>query len=334
MFFFIIRRVGLMVIAFFGLLFLILTISRVMPGDPIRLALGPAATVKRVEEMRDKMGLDKPLYTQYYLFLRDLCHGKLGYSIINRRDVSEDLLSKIPATLELAIFAQAIAVILGLPLGILAALYKDRFPDHLSRVVAFLGVSFPRFWTGIMLMLLLSYVLNILPVAGRISGAPPKHLTGLYLLDSILTGNLRAFWDSFLHILLPAFSLGIASMAQFARLVRARMVEELTKDYTLVIKAVGMPQNLNVMKYMFKNAFSATMTTIGLSFGWMLGNAFVIEKVFAWPGMARYGIDAILVNDFNAVVGVTLIVGIAFLVINLLLDIGYRKLDPRIALRK
>ena len=323
-----------MVLVLFGISLLIFFLARVMPGDPARLALGPEANKEQVQALRHRLGLDQPLTIQYYLFLKGLFKGELGMSLITKRDVSKDLFQRLPATLELVVVAMAIAVLAGIPLGVLSALHKDRTIDQLSRMFAFAGVSLPRFWIGIMFQIAFAYSLGLLPITGRITGDPPAHITGLYLLDSLLTRDFPAFMDSFKHILLPSITLSLSPLAQITRLIRASMIEQLRKDYTVVSRIIGMPENLNIYKYMLKNAFTATLTVIGLLFGWMIGNAFVVEQVFSWPGMARYGVNSVLRNDFNAVVGVTLVIGVGYVLINFIVDLLYGYLDPRIRLKK
>ena len=323
-----------MVLVLFGISLLIFFLARVMPGDPARLALGPEANKEQVQALRHKLGLDRPLTIQYYVFLKGLFKGELGMSLITKRDVSKDLFQRLPATLELVVAAMAIAVLAGIPLGVLSALHKDRTIDQLSRMFAFAGVSLPRFWIGIMFQIAFAYSLGLLPITGRITGDPPAHITGLYLLDSLLTRDFPAFMDSFKHILLPSITLSLSPLAQIIRLIRASMIEQLRKDYTVVSRIIGMPENLNIYKYMLKNAFTATLTVIGLLFGWMIGNAFVVEQVFSWPGMARYGVNSVLRNDFNAVVGVTLVIGVGYVFINFIVDLLYGYLDPRIRLKK
>jgi len=329
-----VKRLAYMVLVLFGISLLIFFLARVMPGDPARLALGPEANKEQVQALRHRLGLDRPLPIQYYLFLKGLSKGELGMSLITKRDVSKDLFQRLPATLELVVAAMAIAVLAGIPLGVLSALHKDRTIDQLSRMFAFAGVSLPRFWIGIMFQIAFAYSLGLLPITGRITGDPPTHITGLYLLDSLLTRDFPAFMDSFKHILLPSITLSLSPLAQITRLIRASMIEQLRKDYTVVSRIIGMPENLNIYKYMLKNAFTATLTVIGLLFGWMIGNAFVVEQVFSWPGMARYGVNSVLRNDFNAVVGVTLVIGVGYVLINFIVDLLYGYLDPRIRLKK
>jgi peptide/nickel transport system permease protein len=227
-----------------------------------------------------------------------------------------------------------LAIVLGVPFGVISALHKDKIIDHFSRLFAFTGLSLPRYWIGLMLQLLISFQLGWLPFIGRISGAPPTHVTGFYLLDSLITGNPSAFVDSLKHILLPAVTLALSPMAQIVRLCRANMIEQLRKDYSIVARVNGMPENLNIYKYMLKNALTSVLTITGLIAGWMIGNAFLVEAVFAWPGVAFYGINSVIRKDFNAVVGVTLLVGLGYSIINFIVDLLYGYLDPRIRLNK
>ena len=329
-----VTRLLLGVITIIGLSMLIFLISRVMPGDPARAMLGEYAIQEQVQKLRKELGLDRPLYEQYYMFLKGLSKGELGISLITKRDVTKDLIQRFPATFELVAVAMCFALTIGIPLGIISALHKNRLPDHACRLVAFAGVSLPRYWIGIMLQLALGYYLKLLPLTGRISGIPPTHVTGLFLVDSLLTLKLRAFTDSLMHILLPAITLALATLAQVARLLRANMLDQEEKDYTLVMRLMGIPKLLIISKYMFKNAFSSALTIIGVSFGYLIGTAFIVETVFNWPGMARYGVNAVLRKDFNAVVGVVVVVGLGYLLISFIVDLLYEYLDPRIRLKR
>jgi len=326
---FLVRRILHMIPVLIGLSLLIFVVSRVMPGDPVRLALGPEATIEQIEQLRHEMGLDRPLHIQYLNYLEGVAEGNLGRSLRTQRDVAKDLAERFPATLELTTVAMGFAMLLGVPLGVAAAMKKDRLEDQASRVVALSGVALPRFWLGILLQLLFAYYLGWLPTIGR-AASPPEMVTGLYLLDSILTWNWPAFWDSLTHIALPAFTLSLATLAQIMRLTRANMIDQMRQDYTLAARAYGLPQSLITYKYMLKNAFTSTLTIIGLTYGFLLGNAFLVETVFSWPGMAQYGTQAVIYKDFNAVVAVTMVVGIAYVSVNLLVDILYGYLDPRI----
>lgn len=333
---FLTKRLAYMIAVLIGLSMLIFLLARVLPGDPARLSLGPDATEEQVQQLRHKLGLDQPIYMQYYMFLKGLLRGRLGMSLITKRDVSTELLQRFPATFELVAVAMTIAVLGGIPLGIISAVHKDRLIDQFSRLFAFAGVSLPRFWIGIMFQIVFAYSLGLLPLAGRIGigSEPPTHITGLYLIDSLINLNFKAFTDSSIHIVLPAITLSLSPLAQTTRLIRASMIEQLNKDYTIVSRIIGIPENLNTYKYMLRNAFTSSLTVIGLTFGWMLGNAFIVEQVFAWPGMARYGVNSVLRNDFNAIIGVVLVIGLGYLLINFLVDLLYGYLDPRIRLKK
>lgn len=312
-----------------GLSILIFVISRVMPGDPVRLALGPEATIEQVEQLRRQMGLDKPPHVQYFAYLSGLFRGDFGYSLLTRRAVAQDLKDFFPATLELTTLAMILAILLGVPLGVRAAVRKDALEDHVNRMLALAGVALPRFWLAILLQLAFAYHLGLLPTIGR-GPAPAAQITGLYLLDSLLTLDFNAFIVSLKHIAMPAFALSLGTLAQIMRLIRASMIEEMRRDHALAARSYGLPANLIIYRYLLKNAFTSTLTIIGLSYGFLLGNAFLVERVFAWPGLAFYGVDTLLAKDFNGVIAVTLVVGVAYAVINLFVDILYGYIDPRI----
>ncbi|MDR5694146.1 MAG: ABC transporter permease [Armatimonadota bacterium] len=326
---YLLRRLLHIIPALLGLSILIFVLSRVVPGDPARLALGPDATQEQVEQLRREMGLDKPLVVQYLRYMGGLFRGDFGFSLRTRRNVAQDIKEFLPATVELTTVAMLFAIALGVPLGVLSAVRKDRPEDHISRILALIGVALPRFWLAILLQLLFAYYLGILPTIGR-GPAPPVRLTGIYLLDSLLALDFRAFLIALKHLILPAFALSVGSLAQIMRLVRANMIEEMRRDYVLAARSYGLPERVVIYKYALKNAFSSALTVIGLSYGFLLGNAFLVETVFAWPGLAFYGVDSLLFKDLNAVVGVTIVIGVAFAVVNLLVDIAYGYLDPRI----
>ncbi len=328
------RRLLTIIPAFIGLSILIFVIARVIPGDAARLALGPEATKDQVEQLRHEMGLDLPLHIQYIRYVEEVFHGKLGRSLYTHRDVAEDLAAYLPATLELTTVAMLLAVLVGVPLGVITAMRKDKWEDHGGRLYALSGVSIPRFWIGILLQLILAYRLGWLPTTGRFDGnlPPPAQITGFYLVDSLVSANWTALGITVRYLILPSFVLALSPIAQIMRVVRACMIEQVRKGYVLNAMANGMPQNLLVYKYMLKNAFIATLTIIGLLYGFFLAGAFVVESVFSWPGMARYGVRALIYKDFNAVVGVTLAVGLAYAIINFVIDVLYGYLDPRIRL--
>ncbi|EMA08596.1 putative dipeptides/oligopeptides ABC transporter permease [Haloferax denitrificans ATCC 35960] len=315
---------------------LIFLISRVIPGDPVRLALGPEATDQQVAALRAEMGLDQPLPMQYVDWLVGVVQGDWGMSLRTNNNVFSDIVARLPATLELTVVTLFCAVLLAIPFGVVAGTNKDRWQDHLSRITALFGVSMPRFWVAIVLQIVFVVSLGLLPLSGRLSDgvAPPPAVTRLYLVDSLIAGQFGTFVDAATHLLLPTVALGLATLAQVMRLIRSDMIDEQRKDYVLAARAYGLPNTLIEYKYMLQNAFTSSLTVVGLAFGFLLGNAFLVEIVFAWPGMARYGVQAILYQDFNAIVGVTIVVGIGFVTANFVVDLLYGYLDPRVRLEE
>lgn len=333
---FFIRRLLFSLLVLIGLSILIFFISRVLPGDPARLALGPFASKEQVANLRHQMGMDQPLHLQYLSYVRGIFHGDLGLSFQTRRSVSLDIAHYLPATLELVTVSIIWVLFIGVPFGVLAGRYKDSWIDNVSRIVAFVGVAIPAFVVGLMGQLIFSYGLGILPTTGRLSlmtPAPPT-VTGFLLVDSLMDGNLAAFGDALQHILLPSFAIAMTGIGQIARLTRGSVSDILGKDYIEAARAFGIPNRYITFKYMLKPSFIAPLTILGLTFASELGNAFLVEQVFGWPGMAKYGIRAILRKDFNAIMGVVLIVGLAFVVVNLVVDVLAGYVDPRIRIRE
>lgn len=327
---YVLRRALSGIPVFIGLSILIFTLARVLPGDPARLALGPRATDEAVQSLRDEMGLDEPIVVQYLEYMAGLVRGDMGISLTTNRNVASDLLYFFPATLELIIVGMIIAMVFGIPLGVIAGKNKDRFEDNASRLFAFFGVSMPAFWAAILLQLVFAFYFGLLPATGRIGVDAPPRLTGLMLVDSLIATDFAALRSALAHLALPAFTLALAPMADIARMTRSSFIEEFNKDYVHSLHSSGIPGKLIAYKYVLKASFAATMTIIALDFGFLIGSAFLIEIVFAWPGMARYGVNAILENDINAIIGVTLVVGLVFIVANMVVDILYGYFDPRV----
>lgn len=326
------RRLAQNVFVIIALSVLIFFIARILPGDPVYAALGEHATPEQVEQVRAELGLNEPLHIQFYDWALGMLQGDWGTSLRTGNEVSHDIITRLPATFELVIVALTVAVILAIPFGVISGVHKDRWQDHLSRIATLTGVSMPRFWVAILLQVVFVAWLGAFPLIRRISPGtePPPTITGLYLIDSLAAGQWSTFIDVAHHLALPAFALGLATLAQVTRLIRSEIIEQQRKDYVLAANAWGLPQNLIQYKYMLKNAFTSSLTIIGLAFGFMLGNAFLIEIIFSWPGFARYGVDALLFQDFNAIVGVVIVVGIGFVTANLIVDILYGYLDPRV----
>lgn len=319
-----------------GLSVLIFIIARILPGDPARLALGPFASQEMVARLRHRMGMDQPLYLQYVAYVGGIFHGDLGLSFQTRRSVSLDIAHYLPATFELVLVAIIWVLIIGVPFGVLAGRYKDSWLDNISRVVAFVGVAVPPFVVGLIGQLIFSYGLGILPTTGRLSlltPMPPAR-TGLLILDSLIAGNFSAFGDALSHILLPSLAIAMTGIGQITRLTRGSVSDVLGKDYIEAARAFGIPNRYVTFKYMLKPSFIPPLTILGLTFASELGNAFLVEQVFSWPGMAKYGIQAILRKDFNAVMGVILIIGLAFVAVNFIVDVLAGYVDPRIRIQE
>lgn len=310
---------------------LIFAIARVIPGDPARIALGPNATPEQIANLRTEMHLDEPLPVQYGQFLSDLSRGDLGTSLYTNRPVTKDIVQFLPATLELVFLAGFIMVLVGLPLGILAARYRDRWPDHLVRVLALLTVSAPAFVWAVILMLLFAYYLPLFPIAGRIADVHDiERVTGFLTIDTLLAGNFSAFGSAVHHLILPAIALSLSGIGQAARLTRANMVETYNKPYIEMAQAYGFFPSRIARSYAFKPSLIPSLTIIGLDFAAMLGNAFLVEAVFAWPGLSRYGVAVILRKDLNAIMGTVLIIALTFLIVNIIVDLLIAFLNPRI----
>jgi len=319
-----------------GLSVLIFIIARILPGDPARLALGPFASQEMVARLRHQMGMDQPLHLQYVAYVRGIFHGDLGLSFQTRRSVSLDIAHYLPATFELVLVAIIWVLIIGVPFGVLAGRYKDSWLDNISRVVAFVGVAVPPFVVGLIGQLIFSYGLGVLPTTGRLSlltPMPPAR-TGLLILDSLIAGNFRAFGDALIHILLPSLAIAMTGIGQITRLTRGSVSDVLGKDYIEAARAFGIPNRYVTFKYMLKPSFIPPLTILGLTFASELGNAFLVEQVFSWPGMAKYGIQAILRKDFNAIMGVILIIGLAFVAVNFIVDVLAGYVDPRIRIQE
>lgn len=318
-------------IVLIGVSMLVFAIARVIPGDPVRIALGPNATADQVEAMRERLHLDRPIAVQYGHFLSDLSRGDLGVSLYTNRPVTSDIAQFLPATLELVFFSGLMMVALGLPLGIAAARHAGGLIDHVLRFVTMLTVSAPAFVWAVILMLLFAYFLPLFPVTGRISGGfEIAEVTGFLLVDTLIAGNLRAFADALWHLVLPAFALALAGIGQAARLTRANMVETYGQPYIEMARSYGFHEGRIARRYAFRPSLIPSLTIIGLDFAAMLGNAFLVEAVFAWPGLSRYGVAVILRKDLNAIIGTVLVIALMFVLVNLIVDLLIAAINPRI----
>jgi len=327
------RRLLLIIPVLIGVSILTFCLVYLVPGDPARLAAGPQATQEMYEQIRREFGLDDPLPVQYVNYVGGLVQGDWGDSILTRRPVLSDLGTYWPATLELVIVAMTIAIIIGVPLGIVSAVRADRVADHAARIISLLGVSMPAFWLAILMQLFFGLRLDWLPVAGRLPTLtpPPPDVTGLYLVDALIAGQWSTFVLALKHILLPAITLSFASLATISRFTRASLLEVLNQDYVRTARAKGLVERAVVVRHALRNAFIPTLTMIGLSFGWSMGGSVLVETVFDWPGIGLYATNSALTLDFMPIMGIALLYGVVFSLINIVIDIAYGFLDPRVS---
>lgn len=332
MLFFIFRRLVLLLPVLFGLTVLMFIIARVLPGDPVALAAGPNATAMEIARLRAEFGLDQTLLVQYATYAWGLLQGDFGYSIFTRRPVFDDLLAYMPATLELVFAAMVLAVLLGIPGGLAAAVWANRWPDYASRVAALAAISMPRFFLGLLLQLFFAMWLMWLPLGGRfpIILDPPEFVTGFLTIDALIAGDREAFVTALRHLCLPAIAMCLSPLATIMRMMRASTIEVLQQDYVTTARAVGLSPRLIVFKYVTRNALSATLTVIGLYFGWLLGGTVLVETVFDWPGLGLYATRSIVSQDFMPVIGVALAIGLMFMVVNLIVDVLYGVINPKV----
>jgi len=328
----ILRRLVLAAFVVWGVTLITFFLSHVVPGDPARLIAGPKADLVAIAHVRSQYGLDRPLPQQYVRYITDLIHGDLGTSFVSRRPVLQDLRSNFPATLELTLYA----LVVGSILAVLAALVAARRPGSATesgiQLLSVTSVSVPAFWAALILQLIVAVDLGWLPLTGRLSsGVPaPAHLTGLLTVDSLLTGQLATFVDALRHLVLPAIALGLAVFGLMARIMRASLLDVTEEDYVRTAEAKGLSERRVLLRHILRNALLPGVTVFGLLFGFLAGGIFVVEYIFAWPGIGAYAFNAFQSSDYNAVMGVTLVVAVLYVLVNLVIDLVYLSLDPRI----
>ena len=329
---YVLRRIVLLIPVLVGLSMLVFAIARLLPGDPARLAAGPNATPAEIAEVVQTFGLDKPLPVQYWNYATGLLRGDWGRSIYTRRPVLQDLEVYLPATLELVTAAMVLAVVLGVPAGVLAAVYRNRWPDVLSRTVSIGAISMPRFFLALLLQLVFSMWLGWLPLGGRfpLTEDSPRFVTGFLTIDGLLAGDPHATWLALQYLALPAFAMCLSPLATITRMMRASTIDALRQDYVLTERAQGLRPHVILFKYVLRNAISATLTVIGLYIGWLLGGTVLVETMFDWPGIGLYATSSILVQDFMPVIGVTLAICVVFVISNLAVDLLYGVFNPRV----
>jgi peptide/nickel transport system permease protein len=329
---FILRRLAGLVLVLVGVSIITFALSQLVPVDPAASALGQNAREDQIQAYRKELGLDRPPVLQYFSYVGRVLHGDLGKSIRTRRPVADDLRDFFPATIELSIAAMVVAIILGVALGILAAIRRNSLIDGFARAFALIGGSLPIFFVGLLVLALFYSRLRWLPGPGRLDAVltPPPRVTGMYTVDSLLAGNWALFKNSLLHLVLPAVTLGYFSTAVLLRMTRSSMLEVLGQDYVRTARAKGLRDQVVIMRHALKNAMIPVLTTIGIVFGSLLSGAVLTETIFGWPGLGRYATTSAVSLDLPAVMGVTLVAAVVYPIVNLLVDIGYHALDPRI----
>jgi len=332
---FIVRRLLFLVPTLIGVSLLTFFVSHVVPGDPARLVAGLEASEEQVQAIRDDLGLDRPIYVQYLDYMNDLLHGDLGQSVLNRRPVMKNLQTFFPATVELALMAFLISVLVGVPLGVLTAVNKDGFLDNILRIASLTGVAFPMFWVGIILLLIFYFKLGWFPGGGRVDHMllvreEVKPFTHSLLIDSVIAGNWVVLGNALWHLVLPAITLSFGPTARFMRFTRTTMLEVMGEMYIQTARAKGLSERIVIYRHALRNALIPTVTLMGIAIGYMLGGSVLVETIFGWPGLGKYAYDSIVFLDYTSIMGVTLLATVIFLFANLLVDLTYVFLDPKI----
>jgi peptide/nickel transport system permease protein len=317
----------------FGVVLISFILTRALPGDPAAFFAGQMADEASIAETRTKLGLDQPLPVQFGLYLRDLMRGDLGQSLGTGRPVLTDLAERLPASLELTLSALVLSCVIAVPLGVWAAVRQGSWVDHLCRVLVTAGVSLPTFFTGVLLIYIFYYLLGWAPSPlGRLDFIylSPPHVTGFYLIDSVIAGDAETFFATLRQLALPAITLALFTLAPIARMTRASMLTALSSDYIRTARAAGLTPRKVLYGYAFRNALLPVVTTLGMVFSFVLGANVLVEKVFAWPGIGSYAVEALVASDYAAVQGFVLAMAVLFVVLNLIIDLSYALIDPRI----
>lgn len=327
------QRVVTLIPTMIGLIILTFFLSRVVPADPAAIIAGEGASRQQIEALRQRYGFDKPLMTQLGIYLAQLATGSLGTSIYTGRPVLADLRERFPATLELTLVSIILATLLGIPLGVCSALKRNSWLDHALRTCTTAGLALTGFWLAIMLQLFFSMELDLLPLGGRLGVPAPRPFTGFLLLDALMSLNGTAFLSALKHITLPALTLAYPAFAIIARFTRSGVLDVMQWDFMLYEKAMGLPRLLITFKYLLRNALTSTVAQIGLLFGSLLAGAVVTEQVFDWPGLGLYAVESMMKFDYQATLGITLWAGVAYSVVNLLVELTQAIIDPRVVRR-
>lgn len=317
----------------FGIVVVTFLLTRALPGDPAAYFAGASATPESIAEIRGKLGLDQPLPLQFVAYIKDLATGDLGQSISTGQPVATELLRRLPASLELTLFALLLSVGVAVPLGVLAAVRQDSWIDQLCRFVVTAGVSLPTFFTGLLLVYVFYFLLGWAPAPlGRLDmlHIPPPQITGFLVIDGLIAREWGTAWSAFKQLLLPGITLALFTLAPIARMTRAAMLQALSSEYLRTARAAGLSSSRVLMVYAFRNALLPVVTTLGMVFSFTLGANVLVEKVFAWPGIGSFAIEALVVSDYAAVQGFVLSMAVLFVLLNLAIDTLYTLIDPRV----
>jgi peptide/nickel transport system permease protein len=329
---FILRRVLSAIPSLFGLMIVTFLLIRMVPADPAAALAGDNATPDQIAAIRHQYGFDRPVYQQLLAYFGQVFRFDFGESEYSHRPVGLDIRQRLPATLELTFTALFMAIVIGIPLGVVAGVNHNRWPDFALRLFSITGIALAAFWVAIMLQLLFSMQLDWLPLRGRTSAGAvlPPEITGSLLVDSLIVGRLGVFWDALRHLILPAITLSLGPLATIARFTRAGVLETMQKDFVLYERAVGYPRRRLIWIYVLRNSVIAAVTQIGLLFGALIAGAVVVESIFDWPGIGDYAVQAILTADYKVMLAVTLLIGVVYTVVNILTDLVHGLLDPRL----
>ncbi len=330
-----VRRLGGAIPSVIGVVIVTFVLTRALPGDPAAYYAGPAATKEAIEQIRVRLGLDRSLVEQFLDYTAALLRAELGSSLSTGQPVAHELLTRLPASLELTLLGLLFAMAVAVPMGVAAALRPGSWIDHLSRIVATAGVSLPTFFTGLIAVYVFYYLLGVAPAPlGRLDvfHSPPPHLTGFYLIDSFVAADFAVFAAALKHLALPALTLGIFALAPVARMTRASMLAALGSDFLRTARASGLSRRQIVVTYALRNALLPVVTVLGMVFSFLLGANVLVEKVFAWPGIGSYAVEALIQSDYAPVQGFVLTMAMMYLALNLAIDLLYGAIDPRVSL--
>jgi len=329
---FIAKRLFYSIFVLLGLSIVVFMMSRIFPGDPARAALGSLAPQWAVDKLREQLHLNDPIYVQYWIWLTKALRGDLGMSLVTKRSVATDIAIFFPATFELVIFSIILSISISIVVGVTAGRHANSWFDNVVRVISYLGVAMPTFVWAIIAMFIFGYMWGLLPTLGRLGTGTvhPPRITGMITVDSLLTGNFAAFFDVLKHMILPGSALAVGRIAQDTRIMRASIVENLRKDYISSAMSYGIPERTVMFKYLMKPSLIPVVSIMGLEISGSMAGSFIIEMIFNWPGFGRYGANAMLNKDLNAIIGTVMVVGVFFALINIVVDVIIAYLDPRI----